>query len=207
VILTTEVCRLGSINKNLRCVQIVNHRSVQRILACEVFHDAGRPVTHAVNVRNRSTVSGLVSKLQELAVEKDDVPDHQVCRITFNKRFQTASFSQVFGNRFLKQDLLSGFEQPPSDVDMRRRRAGNDPRFGVALRDGSINVGPTGHAWQQFIKLAQAFFAASNDASQFRLRQPSQSQRMQLSESPQADNSHSHRCEVLSRHDICSWCD
>jgi hypothetical protein len=76
--LRTESIRLSTIHQHLDRIQIVNHRSLQRVLAGEILHNAGRSMTHAVDERRRAASCDFFAKLPELAVEQQNVAKHQV---------------------------------------------------------------------------------------------------------------------------------
>ena len=143
-----EIRRLGPAGQSEGAVEVVHHRQVKRSFAGIDLQRAGGSIAHAVDVVNRPALFGLGLQLKELAVEQQDVADHQVGRIVPDQRGERRSFVEVLGNRFFEQDDLARFEQGPGQWYMRGGSAGDNPGLRVRLGDGLVDIQPPGHARQ-----------------------------------------------------------
>ena len=76
--LRTESIRLSTIHQHLDGIRIVNHRSLPRVLAGEVLHNACRSMAYAVDERRPAASCDFFAKLPELTVEQQNVAKHQV---------------------------------------------------------------------------------------------------------------------------------
>lgn len=75
---------------------------------------------------------------------------------------------------------------------MRSGRAGDDPGFGTGFINGLIKVSESGNPGKFRLKSLKARGPTRNERDEFRFRQRSQSQSMQPTEPPQADDADLH---------------
>ena len=59
-------------------------------------------MSHAIDVREWATALGFFHQLQELAIEKYDVPDHEVAGIISNQRLEAECLGQAVGHRLFQ---------------------------------------------------------------------------------------------------------
>ena len=186
--LRIESRRLRAIRQRLNGIQIVNHRGDQRVLTGKVLHDRRRPMPHAVDERHTSALRNFLAKLLELAVEEDDVTEHQIRRVRIDQRCERLGLGQRVGDGLLQQDTLAGSQQLGCDTDMFCCRTSDNPRLGPGLVDCAIEVQPTAHVRQFRLQLVETRLPPRDDTDQFRLRKPVQRQRVQSSKAAETDD-------------------
>ena len=97
------VSRLGTIHQREDAVEIVDHGEMKGRLTGKGGHRRNGTVADTADVRNRAATPGFLLQLEKLAVEEQDVPEHQVGGIGRNEGRERPGVCQVFCDRLLQE--------------------------------------------------------------------------------------------------------